>query len=335
MTAKNRTEPSTPTPALEAILEAIHNLTLRGLNEIFSSGQMAALHAHSEIQRTPVSRNKTGPFYEQFYRLQNIIVALLADSYRRYLKVAMVRPRDAGDDPDKWARTQLQPGVSATLEYIRDWYILACDGENECVRNVGSGTFVPGQTISVSIPLTAPPSPPPESWRTPAWLFQIGPIVGIGPLKDKHVPASDSDEKLGAAHTRLLLKGARRVFLWELEAAIEIVQSEEIAAAGAIPEQTTGGEQSGEPKKPKHWLKGTVGLGQKKADLSRYMHGLTDKQQLAASLKWEYELGLTEIASRMGLDRKTAYEHIEAAQRKIDQARSNEKRSSRTKSTPE
>jgi len=78
-------------------------------------------------------------------------------------------------------------------------------------------------------------------------------------------------------------------------------------------------------KKPKHWLKGTQGLGGK-TDLSRYFHSLTEKQQLAASLKFEYELGLTEIASRMGIDRKTAAEHIHAAERKINQSRSNEKR---------
>jgi DNA-directed RNA polymerase specialized sigma24 family protein len=102
------------------------------------------------------------------------------------------------------------------------------------------------------------------------------------------------------------------------------VRNEEIAAAGALPAQTMG--EGPTPRKPKDWLKGTQGLGQKKADLSRYLHGLTDKQQLAASLKWEYGLGLSEIASRMGVDRKTAYEHIEAAKKRMDEVRSSEKR---------
>ena len=65
------------------------------------------------------------------------------------------------------------------------------------------------------------------------------------------------------------------------------------------------------------------------------MDNLTEKQRLAFSLKCEYRLGLTEIASRMGLNRKTAYEHIEAAQRKIDQVHSNEKHKTRNKSTLE
>src|SRR5262249_44827712 len=88
-------------------------------------------------------------------------------------------------------------------------------------------------------------------------------------------------------------------------------------------------------KRPKYWLKGIEGLGPKKTDLSEYMDSLTDKQRLAFSLKNEYGLGPAEVASRMGLDRKTAYEHLEAANRKINQAYSNAKRGARVKNTLE
>ena len=56
------------------------------------------------------------------------------------------------------------------------------------------------------------------------------------------------------------------------------------------------------------------------------MGGLTEKQQMAISLKYEYGFGLEEIAFRMGITRKTAYEHIQAASKKIEQTRSREKR---------
>jgi len=66
------------------------------------------------------------------------------------------------------------------------------------------------------------------------------------------------------------------------------------------------------------------------------MDGLTEKQQLAFSLRLEYRLPLAEVASRMGIDRKTAYEHFQAASKKIDEARSNEKRKAKhTKDHPE
>jgi DNA-directed RNA polymerase specialized sigma24 family protein len=161
--------------------------------------------------------------------------------------------------------------------------------------------------------------------------------VGIGPLKTQHVPTGSKEDRLGEAHTRLLLKGARRSFLWQLGTAIETVRSEEIAAAGAIPLSVTDPRMQ-ETKKPndvKHEPKGVEGLV-RKADLSQYMHNLTEKQQLAFSLKFEYELGLAEIALRMGLDRKTAYEHIEAANRKLNQVHSGEKRKgNRAKGKPE
>jgi hypothetical protein len=103
----------------------------------------------------------------------------------------------------------------------------------------------------------------------------------------------------------------------------------------SVAERSMGQEQTSEPKKPKHWLKGTKGLV-RKADFSRWMQGMTEKQQLAFSLKYEYEVGPAEIASRMGLDRKTAYEHLEAAKRKVDQIRSGEKRkANRAKNVPE
>lgn len=52
----------------------------------------------------------------------------------------------------------------------------------------------------------------------------------------------DSEGKLSESHTRLLLKGARRVFLWELAVAIGKVRDEETAAAGAIRAEVVSGQ---------------------------------------------------------------------------------------------
>lgn len=117
---------------------------------------------------------------------------------------------------------------------------------------MGSTPFLPGQTVSLPIPTAVPPLPPPASWLAPAWLFQISPLVGVGPLKEQHVPATDCEDKLGKGHTRLLLKGAKRAFLWELGATIETVRNEEIAAAGAIRVEA-GNKQERSPNKRKGW----------------------------------------------------------------------------------
>ena len=87
-------------------------------------------------------------------------------------------------------------------------------------------------------------------------------------------------------------------------------------------------------KKPKHWQKGTQGL-RKIHDFSCYYHVLTEKQQVAFSLKLEYEVGLSELASRMGISRKTASEHIHAANRKISHSLSNDKRRLTSRKNPD
>lgn len=94
---------------------------------MFSSWQMAAMVAHDQIEIVSVSR-KTGTFYQHYLPLQKNLIVLLADTYRRYFKLALVHPHQAGGDPDRWTRVQLQPALGASLESISDWYVLACDG---------------------------------------------------------------------------------------------------------------------------------------------------------------------------------------------------------------
>ena len=310
------------TPALRAI----RNLFENGFTTLDSLAGRDALIAHTEIEHVNINQKKA-TFLGHFLPLRQSMVALLAETYRKYFKLALAHARTTADDPESWAWNQLQPAVGAALEWMREWYVLACDGENQSVRHVGSVDFAPGQTVSLSFPTNVPPLP--TAWLAPVWLFGVSTaFFGVGPLKEQHVPSSDSEERLGEAHTRLLLKGARRVFLWELGAAIETVQNEETAAAGAVPAETIvrDTERPNERNASKHRSKGTEGLVHKTVDLSQYMDKLTEKQRMAFSLRFEYELGLAEVASRMGVDRKTAFEHVEAAKRKIDQVRSNVQR---------
>jgi predicted DNA-binding protein (UPF0251 family) len=313
----------TPRDNFTPAVEAIDNLLSQDLHEVFYAGGMDALSAHAEIELVPIEQ-KSGVFYRNFLPLLNNLVSVLTGSYRRYFKLTLVHPQRTGRE-DQWAWEKLEPAVGAALKWIRNWYVLACD-----VQPLASTEFVPGQTVSVSIPTVAPPLPPPESWRAPNWLFQVSPYCGTGPLKTKHVPARDSEQRLGAAHTRLLLRGVRRTFLLQLGNVIETVRNEEVAAAGAMLVGTLSGQARETKKVPKHWLKGFEGLGPKVADLSRYTHVLTEKQQIAFSLKGEYGLKLAEVASRMGLDRKTAYEHLKAADKKINEAYSNDRRKARS-----
>jgi predicted DNA-binding protein YlxM (UPF0122 family) len=313
-----------PLPTFTSALKAIVALWEDAYAKLDHLSDSEGFRACLEIRELHFGQ-RTAAFFRYFIPLRKQMVALLAESYRRYFRLALAHAKQTGVDPDQWARSQLQPAVSAALQWIRDWYILACDGENQRVWHLASFEFVPGQISSLPIPTRIPPFLPPASWRAPAWLFVVSMSLGVGPLKDQHVPRMDSPEKLGEAHTRLLLKGARRVFLWELRAAIETVRNEEIVAAGATPLNAGDGQTKEPNRNAKSPLKGFDGLVSKIVDLSRYTDNLTDKQRLAFSLRLEYGLGLGEVASRMGVDRKTAYEHVEAAKRKVSHSRSKEK----------
>lgn len=313
-----------------AAVGAIQNLFLSEFSAIDSESGRDALIANTEIDHADNVRKKAA-FFRHFLPPRQRMIALLAETYRKYLKLALAHSQTIEHVPEGWAWNQLQPAVGAALVWMREWYVLACDGENQSVRHLASVPFDPGQTFSVSIPTNVPPLSP-SSWRAPAWLFGVSiALFGVGRMKEKNVPSGDSEQRLGDAHTRLLLKGARRVFLWALINAIEMVQNEETAAAGAIHREPPFREAQirNEEHRSSHRPKGTEGLVRKESNLSQYMDGLTEKQQMAISLKYEYELGLEEIASRMGITRKTAYEHIQAASKKIEQNRSGERRKAR------
>jgi hypothetical protein len=296
--SKNRPPRHSLTPALEAI----GKLWKESFIKLKFSGELEALIAHDEIMQ--ILPRSTIPFYRHFLPLRIDMVALLADTYRRYFKLALANPCQAGRDPDKWARGQLQFAVSTTLEWVRSWHMLACDGKTQFFWPIATVEQHKGNTTSLAIPTTDPPFPPPSSWRAPAWLFEIsGVLVGIERMKKKHVPMTDSEQKLGAGHTRLLLKGARRVLLRELGKAIETVRNEEIAAVGAIPVETVTGQRrrinkrKGWEQREKLYRAIREALASKPAPQGKDLCAELDKRHAPPLLDWrtsgEWPEGLT------------------------------------------
>lgn len=129
------------------------------------------------------------------------------------------------------------------------------------------------------------------------------------------------------AEVEIIRSAANKVSSEQMHALTEKVldqQLRRLEGRWSVPAIQVRGQN--EPKDSKRSLKGFEGLGHKKANFSQYMVGMTDKQQMAFSLKYEYGLRLTEIASRMEIDRTTAREHLDAANRKLERSRAFEKR---------
>ena len=233
-------------------MEAVDSLCEDAFARLDHLSGLHAISAHSELKQTDW-QEKSAAFYRSFLPLRSQMIALLANGYRMYFKLALAHRKQTGGDPTSWAWTELLPFVRAALEWMRDWYILACDGESQRVRTIATIEFVPGKTVSTPIPTSAVRVQPSIDWRAPTWLFGVSlAFFGISVMKKEHMPSKDSEERLGTAHSRLLLKGAKRVFLWELEKAIAKVRNEEIAAAGAIRVDPLDGQTRG-PNKRKGW----------------------------------------------------------------------------------
>lgn len=75
----------------------------------------------------------------------------------------------------------------------------------------------------------------------------------------------------------------------------------------------------------------------KKRDFSNYFDGanLTENQREVISLKWEHEMSELAIARHLGKNRTTIHEHLMAAQKKLEQVRSAEKRAAKRSTHPE
>ena len=78
------------------------------------------------------------------------MVCVLADTYRRYFKLALAYPRDTGQNADRWAVIQLQTAIHAAIAWIGDWYVLACDGENRTLVILDNVPVGPGRSMSLS-----------------------------------------------------------------------------------------------------------------------------------------------------------------------------------------
>ena len=93
-------------------------------------------------------------------------------------------------------------------------------------------------------------------------------------------------------------------------------------------------------RKPRKTHSGFKNLPPQKADFSNYFDAarLTEKQRECASLRWEYALSVSEIARRLGKDRKTVQDLLAATKKKMSIAKNREagrKKASITKPGPE
>jgi len=114
----------------------------------------------------------------------------------------------------------------------------------------------------------------------------------------------------------------------ELIPSVTLISANRVEVFGENASQnSTRSEQKKPPKK----------LPPKGHDYSEMFDAarLTEKQRDVISLRLEHQLGISEIANRLELSRKTVYEHYEAAKRKLNYARSRQKSAQKKAERPD
>jgi DNA-binding CsgD family transcriptional regulator len=146
-----------------------------------------------------------------------------------------------------------------------------------------------------------------DAWRKAAVLGFLP--QGIG----------DDERVLGERLVHFCFRREKEV--WEHLARL---REDELARIDLLPEL---GESPAPSERPSP-LSIQAKLPAKKRDLSQYLDssGLTDRQHECASLYFEYNLPITEIARRLGITRKVVDEHIAAAKKKVDHSKLRDQR---------
>jgi hypothetical protein len=223
---------------LTLAVEATQKMFWQRFLELQQQSTVQALAVHSEIEVLAIG-SKNARFYGRFLPLLMNSAQIFAEAYRRYFKLALANPQECKPSPDEWACIQLRESMGVAFDWLSNWWVLACDGENQHVRLAASVPFVPGENVSVSSPtILTSDSQPRTWWCAPCWTFVVYP-PGINALRKEHMPDTTSDEKLSPAHTRLILKAMRRIFLMKLRMDMDRGRNEEIIAAGTIPTYAT------------------------------------------------------------------------------------------------
>lgn len=210
-------------------MEAIARTVNAKIQHVNFQGMLAAISTRAAIDGLS-GHHKGSAFYREYLPWSNELCAACVEGFRLFFRLALAHPDLIRENPQKWAYDQIGPLIRFALDEISEWFMLACEGENRCAKKIGTAELIPNQTVSIAIPLTVPEHVSKNEWRAPAWLFAVAAeLTGIGLMKDSSVPKNDLDMRLGASHTRLILKGARKVFKQNMHSGIARIYDEEIA----------------------------------------------------------------------------------------------------------
>lgn len=152
-------------------------------------------------------------------------------------------------------------------------------------------------------------------WPRPGRGGSLLPVLALGgPIRELERQLKESDQRLEALKRKQQEGSRTQLASTQTESlSLSVCDNEAEPIQETVRRPMVTDVPSGTTRIP-----GNV----KKQDLSRYLDvaNLTEKQYQCASLRWEYNLSMSEIARRLQKHRATVAQHIQSAQTKMRSA---------------
>lgn len=289
-------------------------------------------------------------FQKHFYACVGELRKLVSQAFERLLTISRAQKGIVGEAAIEWAALQVTDLIERKGRLVELWIKSACDGQNDALRDATTPEDRERRIFWTD-------------WRAPAWL-DMEPNGNFPYNAPTAWERMDEDETKSALKTFredrwiLLLKAtvedqvgtAHEVLARQensstlqsqqrLPEPVSPVAEKNPLATPTSPVQVTSEQQpqiSGATAVAPSSLAAVGGklpkeqhapLPPRVSDYSNLLDpaGLTELQRECFSLRHEYQLAVAEIARRLGRDRKTIQEHLEAANNKIKLAGNKER----------
>ena len=296
------------------------------------------------------SLTEPATFQKHFYVCVGELRKLVSQAFERLLTISRAQKGIVGEAAIEWAALQVTDLIERKGRLVELWIKSACDGQNDAPRDATTPEDRERRIFWTD-------------WRAPAWLymepngnFPYNASTAWERMDERETKSAlktfredrwilllkaTLEDQVGTAHEVLARQENSSTLQSQqrLPEPVPPVAEKNPLATPTSPVQVTSEQQpriSGATAVAPSSLAAVGGklpkeqhapLPPRVSDYSNLLDpaGLTELQRECFSLRHEYQLAVAEIARRLGRDRKTIQEHLEAANNKIKLAGNKER----------
>jgi len=280
------------------------------------------------VQGSLLGHNHPAPviFKSYFDVLETALKVVVGTSFREIYEIAKARAELLNLHPVEWAKRHMENLIYGRKVGVTIWIRQVCDYPHtlqlSCDDDIYGGAWRAPRLMH-TLPVGNAPYDPVAAWTREGLVASLELLEALSNRMTTLV-SFELDKVVRAAHVEFVKEAGLFRKSKRLEAdekGREHAENKEKLArdriSSTVPSTGTAEEVF---RSDNNSAKNRSHLGGKKQDLSQYLDSakLTQRQHECMSLHFEYALKLTEIAHRLGIDRKTVEEHLALARAKLE-----------------